>query len=109
MPPPFGHRQREGRRVVQCGGENEVENIALVRLLCAIAAAVQGRPVSEYEKLVAFVKDRPGHDRRYASLRQDQAGARLAASGCLRGDGCVPRQWYLDNGGWSSGSRPGNI
>jgi dTDP-glucose 4,6-dehydratase len=48
------------------GGGNECENIHLVRRLCKLFAERTGRPVSVYEKSNQYVKDRPGHDRRYA-------------------------------------------
>ncbi|MDR2660164.1 MAG: dTDP-glucose 4,6-dehydratase [Spirochaetaceae bacterium] len=48
------------------GGENELENIHLLRLLMKIVAKKTGRDIKEIEKTINFVKDRPGHDRRYA-------------------------------------------
>ena len=48
------------------GGENEWTNIELVRFLCRRLAEIQGKEPAAYDRLVTFVKDRPGHDRRYA-------------------------------------------
>ncbi len=48
------------------GGENEWENIRLVHRLCETMATITGRDKGYYTKLITFVKDRPGHDRRYA-------------------------------------------
>lgn len=48
------------------GGENERENIALVNFLCEKMGQLQGKDKDYYKKLITFVKDRPGHDRRYA-------------------------------------------
>ena len=48
------------------GGNTEWENIRLVRELCALVARRTGKKSADYEKLIVFVKDRPGHDRRYA-------------------------------------------
>jgi dTDP-glucose 4,6-dehydratase len=48
------------------GGFNEWRNIDLVKLLCTQMDAKLGREPGESEKLIAYVKDRPGHDRRYA-------------------------------------------
>ncbi|WP_213524323.1 dTDP-glucose 4,6-dehydratase [Nonlabens sp.] len=48
------------------GGFNEWKNIDLVRLLCAQMNDKLGREKGESEKLITFVKDRPGHDKRYA-------------------------------------------
>ncbi|RTE54875.1 dTDP-glucose 4,6-dehydratase [Arenibacter aquaticus] len=48
------------------GGFNEWKNLDLVRLLCRQMDKRLGRPQGESEKLISFVKDRPGHDLRYA-------------------------------------------
>ncbi|HHW59580.1 MAG: dTDP-glucose 4,6-dehydratase [Bacteroidales bacterium] len=48
------------------GGNNEWRNIDLVRLICDIMDKKLNRPVGYSEKLITFVKDRPGHDLRYA-------------------------------------------
>lgn len=48
------------------GGENEWKNIELVKLLCKMMDKRLGREPGESEKLITYVKDRPGHDRRYA-------------------------------------------
>lgn len=48
------------------GGFNEWKNIDLVRLLCAKMDVKLGRTEGESAKLITFVKDRPGHDLRYA-------------------------------------------
>jgi dTDP-glucose 4,6-dehydratase len=48
------------------GGDNEWENIKLVNVLYEKIGWLQGRDKDYYKKLITFVKDRPGHDRRYA-------------------------------------------
>lgn len=48
------------------GGFNEWQNIDLVKLLCKIMDHKLSRPLGSSEKLITFVKDRPGHDLRYA-------------------------------------------
>ncbi|PWK77741.1 dTDP-glucose 4,6-dehydratase [Mucilaginibacter oryzae] len=48
------------------GGFNEWKNIDLVHLLCAQMDEKLGREEGTSKKLITFVKDRPGHDRRYA-------------------------------------------
>lgn len=48
------------------GGFNEWKNIDLVKLLCKLMDEKLGRAEGESEQLIAYVKDRPGHDRRYA-------------------------------------------
>jgi dTDP-glucose 4,6-dehydratase len=48
------------------GGFNEWQNIDLVKLLCKLMDEKLGNPSGTSEKLISFVKDRPGHDKRYA-------------------------------------------
>jgi dTDP-glucose 4,6-dehydratase len=48
------------------GGDNEQTNLALVDLLCDLVDQHLGRPQGTSRKLKTFVKDRAGHDRRYA-------------------------------------------
>lgn len=48
------------------GGHNEWKNIDLIRLLCAIMDRKLNRPEGSSAKLITFVKDRAGHDLRYA-------------------------------------------
>jgi dTDP-glucose 4,6-dehydratase len=81
------------------GGNAEMKNVDVVRTLCRILAEL--RPGRDYEALVTFVKDRPGHDRRYAIDARKIAGelgwapAETFASGMRR-----TVQWYLDNPAW---------
>ncbi len=48
------------------GGFNEWRNIDLIKLLCKLMDEKLGRAKGESEQLITYVKDRPGHDRRYA-------------------------------------------
>jgi dTDP-glucose 4,6-dehydratase len=83
------------------GGFNEWRNIDLVKLLCTLMDEKLGRPAGESEGLIAYVKDRPGHDRRYA----------IDASKINRDLGWKPSvtfeeglaetiDWYLKNDHW---------
>jgi dTDP-glucose 4,6-dehydratase len=58
----------EGRNheTYNIGGFNEWQNIELVKLLCQQMDQKLGRQTGESEKLITYVKDRPGHDLRYA-------------------------------------------
>lgn len=48
------------------GGEGERTNLDVIRMLLQLVGERRRKPVAELERLVTFVKDRPGHDRRYA-------------------------------------------
>ncbi len=53
-------------QVYNVGGGNEMSNIDLVHLLLHALARLTGTPEADYTRLITFVPDRPGHDRRYA-------------------------------------------
>ena len=83
------------------GGNAEMANIDVVRTLCRLVEA--RRPGLDCERLITFVTDRPGHDRRYA----------IDASKIRRDLGWSPSEtfetgmrrtvdWYLDNAAWLS-------
>lgn len=59
------HKGRIGE-IYNIGGGNEWKNIDLVNLICGIIAEIKGEDAERYKRLITFVKDRPGHDRRYA-------------------------------------------
>jgi dTDP-glucose 4,6-dehydratase len=81
------------------GGNAEMKNLDVVHELCA--ALARERPGRDYASLVTFVKDRPGHDRRYAidaRKIERELGWRPAetfATGLAK-----TVRWYLDNGAW---------
>jgi dTDP-glucose 4,6-dehydratase len=56
------------------GGEAEKTNLEVVGTLCALLQEVRPPPQGRYQDLVTFVKDRPGHDRRYAMDARKIAG-----------------------------------
>jgi dTDP-glucose 4,6-dehydratase len=84
------------------GGCNQKRNLEIVEGICAILDELRsGDPVVPHRKLINFVKDRPGHDRRYA----------IDARKIKRELGWAPResfesgihktiQWYLDHQDW---------
>lgn len=59
------HRGQIGE-TYNIGGHNEWKNIDLIRLLCGLCDQKLGRAKGESEQLITFVKDRAGHDLRYA-------------------------------------------
>ncbi len=92
---------RKGRpgETYNIGGNAEMQNVDVVRTLCALL--VEAKPGPDYAGLVTFVQDRPGHDRRYA----------IDASKVQRETGWQPAQtfetgmrhtvhWYLDHADW---------
>ena len=86
------------------GGHNERKNIDVVRIICTILdKVVEHKPgnISQFADLITFVKDRPGHDLRYA----------IDAAKIQRDLGWVPQEtfesgiektvhWYLNNQTW---------
>ena len=54
------------RKVQHWRVENEWENIRLLKELMTLTALELGKPLNDVEKTITYVKDRPGHDRRYA-------------------------------------------
>ena len=84
------------------GGNGEMENIVIVEMICDILDEILPLPEGRSRrKLITFVKDRPGHDRRYAidftRLRQELnwTPRESFASGLRK-----TISWYLNNGQW---------
>lgn len=59
------HKGADGE-TYNIGGNNEWQNIKLIKKLCEIMDRKLGRETGESEKLITYVKDRAGHDLRYA-------------------------------------------
>ncbi len=86
------------------GGNNEWKNIDLIKLLCKITDRKLGRPENSSAKLITFVKDRPGHDLRYAidSTRLQKELGWSPLPGFEEGlEKTV--DWYLANRNWLAG------
>jgi len=91
----------ETGRTYNIGGENEWENIKLVHNLCEMVAEETGKEKDYFKKLIAFVKDRPGHDQRYAidcSRLKTELGWKQAYTFEKGLKQTV--QWYLTNREW---------
>ncbi|MBO0591366.1 dTDP-glucose 4,6-dehydratase [Cellulophaga sp. E16_2] len=58
--------QGKNHETYNIGGFNEWKNLDLVKLLCKLMDTKLKRPAGDSEKLITYVKDRPGHDLRYA-------------------------------------------
>ena len=88
-------------RSYNIGGENERTNLELVKIICMILDNLSPREKNSYKELITFVKDRPGHDARYAvdsSRIRDELGWRPSVS--IEQGLSKTVQWYLDNEDW---------
>ena len=83
------------------GGFNEWTNIDLVKLLCAQMDEKLGRAKGESEQLISYVKDRPGHDRRYA-IDATKLNKELGWTPSVTFEQGLAAtiDWYLSNGPW---------
>ena len=83
------------------GGFNEWRNIDLVKLLCRLMDEKLGRQPGESEQLITYVKDRPGHDRRYA-IDATKINMELGwKPGVTFEEGLSQTiDWYLENTEW---------
>jgi dTDP-glucose 4,6-dehydratase len=83
------------------GGASERKNIDVVRTLCALLDQQRPRKVGSYTEHISFVKDRPGHDRRYAidggklRIQLGWLPAETFETGLRK-----TVQWYLGHGAW---------
>lgn len=88
-------------RSYNIGGQNEWTNLDLVQKLCAILNRLRPLAEGSYADLITFVRDRPGHDARYAidpSRIRDELGWRPSVTFEEGLEQTV--QWYLDNENW---------
>lgn len=94
------HKGKPGE-VYNIGGNNEWTNIDLVMLLCRLMDKKLGREDGDSEKLITYVKDRPGHDLRYAI-----DASKLAGETGWRPETSFEKglemtiDWYLTNQEW---------
>jgi dTDP-glucose 4,6-dehydratase len=93
-------RGRAGE-VYNIGGNSEKTNIDVVKTICALRDELQPRADGRYANQIAFVTDRPGHDRRYAIDARKIAGelgwkpAESFESGLRK-----TVEWYLAHAAW---------
>jgi dTDP-glucose 4,6-dehydratase len=95
--------------VYNIGGCNEKPNIEIVHTVCALLDELRPRiDGKSYREQIAYVTDRPGHDRRYAidaSKIEHELGWKPAETFDTGIRKTV--QWYLDNQGWVSNVQSG--
>ncbi len=94
------HRAASGQ-TYNIGGHNEWTNIDLIRLLCSILDRKLGRAEGESAKLITFVKDRAGHDLRYA-IDASKLERDLGWQPSLQFEEGLEKtvDWYLANEDW---------
>lgn len=83
------------------GGFNEWKNIDLVKILCKLMDEKLGREAGESEQLITYVKDRPGHDRRYA-IDATKLNKELGWAPSVTFEEGLSQtiDWYLENTTW---------
>jgi len=83
------------------GGFNEYTNIDLIHLLCDLMDNKLGRPEGTSRKLITFVKDRPGHDKRYA-IDATKINRELGWKPSVNFSEGLSKtiDWYLENEAW---------
>ena len=96
------------------GGECEKENIEVVRKICEVLEEIypSGKNIKlngkKYKELIKFVKDRPGHDRRY-SINCDKLKKELGWRREYSFDDGIKKtiKWYIDNRKWVESIKTG--
>jgi dTDP-glucose 4,6-dehydratase len=83
------------------GGNAERRNIDVVRAICALLDELQPDPRGSYERLISFVRDRPGHDFRYA-IDSSRTQAELGWQPAHHFDAGLRAtvEWYLSHREW---------
>jgi dTDP-glucose 4,6-dehydratase len=94
------HKGRNGE-TYNIGGSNEWQNIRLVRKLCEIMDNKLNRPAGTSANLITFVKDRAGHDQRYA-IDSSKLQKELHWSPSVKFEVGLEKtvEWYLQNEAW---------
>ena len=95
------YHQGKNRQTYNIGGFNEWKNIDLVKLLCEQMDSKIGREKGSSEKLITYVKDRPGHDLRYA-IDATKINKELGWEPSVTFEEGLSKtiDWYLSNDDW---------
>ena len=91
------------------GGRNEKTNLEVVQTICAILDELRPKSGGSYTDQITFVKDRPGHDRRYA-IDASKIEHELGWSPSETFETGIRKtvQWYLENTSWVEGVQSGS-
>ena len=91
------------------GGENEMTNLQLLEILCEKVAKKLNKNKDYFKKYITFVKDRAGHDRRYA-INCDKIKNELNWKQQVNFEEGIEKtiDWYLDNRKWLENVKTGN-
>jgi len=91
------------------GGDCELANIDVVHRICRVIADETGRGSGEIEALITYVKDRPGHDHRYAiDATKTRTECGWSPQHTFDAGLVATVRWYLANGEWVDGVRSGD-
>lgn len=103
------YHQGKSGETYNIGGHNEWTNIDLIYLLCKLMDKKLNRPDGESAKLITFVKDRAGHDLRYA-IDADKLERELGWKPSLQFEEGLEKtvDWYLENEDWLNNITSGN-
>ena len=83
------------------GGWNEESNINIVRTICALLDALRPDPAGSYTRLITYVEDRPGHDRRYAiDARKIESELGWRPAETFETGIRKTVEWYLSHSDW---------
>lgn len=93
-------------QVYNIGGRNEKTNLEVVQSICAYLDSAIPTAAGQYERLIRFVTDRPGHDRRYA-INDTRITKELGWQPKENFESGLKKtvQWYLDNPKWVEEAR----
>ncbi len=90
------------------GGWNEMPNIQIVNAVCQLLGELRPSPEGDYARLITYVKDRPGHDRRYAiDARKLERELGWRPSETFETGLRKTVQWYLNNPEWVANVQSG--
>ena len=83
------------------GGNNEIKNLDIVNIICELMNELKPSKNGDYKNLITFVKDRPGHDYRYAidsTKIQNELGWKPIETFTTGIRKTI--KWYLENENW---------